>query len=194
VTVPLGVLQAVSIQFDPEPVTTFEAARSLEFGHVYRITFRFRNAFWEEDVRFKQAGFLISNDKQFFAWWTMHPIIAPLLTGWCAGSAADQFRNSPRSVIVEAALGSLARILNRKVPLPDEIYFHDWQRDPFFRGAYSYAPVGGLRARETLAKPIEGTLFFAGEATELKGHSATVHGAIASGVRAARLVLKRSPK
>lgn len=33
------------------------------------------------------------------------------------------------------------------------------------------------------------TLFFAGEATELQGHSATVHGAIASGVRAAKLAL-----
>jgi monoamine oxidase len=33
------------------------------------------------------------------------------------------------------------------------------------------------------------TLFFAGEATELEGHHATVHGAIATGERAAREVL-----
>ena len=87
------------------------------------------------------------------------------------------------------ALASLARILKRKIPRPDEIYFHDWHRNPFFRGAYSYVPVNGLRARENLAKPVADTLFFDGEATELKGHSATVHGAIASGVRAAALAM-----
>ena len=42
---------------------------------------------------------------------------------------------------------------------------HDWQRDPFARGAYSYVVVGGDRARETLAKPLRRTLYFAGEAT-----------------------------
>jgi monoamine oxidase len=194
VTVPLGILQAAPprpgvIQFDPEPIGILKAARSLEFGVVYRITFRFRSAFWEDDENLKQVGFLVSDDKQFFTWWTTQPVITPLLTAWCAGSAADQFRSSDRSVIIEGALASLARILKRKVPRPDEIYFHDWYRDPFFRGAYSYVPVNGLRARETLAKPVEGTLFFAGEATELKGHSATVHGAIASGARAAALAM-----
>jgi monoamine oxidase len=194
VTVPLGVLQAAPptpgvIQFDPEPTGILKAARSLEFGRVYRMTFRFRSAFWEDDDNLKQVGFLVSKDKQFFTWWTTHPVMTPLLTAWCAGSAADQFRSSDRSVIIASAVASLARILKRKIPPPDEIYFHDWQRDPFFRGAYSYVPVNGLRARETLANPVQGTLFFAGEATELKGHSATVHGAIASGVRAATMAL-----
>lgn len=189
VTVPLGVLQAAahspgSIQFDPEPTEILQAARTLEFGQVYRITFRFGHAFWEDDERFRRVGFLISNDKQFFAWWTTHPIISPLLTSWCAGSAADQFLAADRSTIVADAHASLGRILNRQAPRPEAVFFHDWHSDPLFRGAYSYAPAGGLAARETLAQPLDNTLFFAGEATELEGHSATVHGAIASGVRA----------
>jgi monoamine oxidase len=75
--------------------------------------------------------------------------------------------------------------------LLENAYFHDWHADPFARGAYSYVPVGALRAREALAKPVGGTLYFAGEATETNGHSATVHGAIASGKRAARQILQR---
>jgi monoamine oxidase len=189
VTVPLGVLQGAIIHFDPEPASILAAARSLEFGHVYRVTFRFGSAFWQEDEKFKRVGFLISNDKQFFAWWTMHPIISPLLTGWCAGSAADQFIGADRATVVTEALASLGRILNRKAPKPEAIYFHDWQSDPFFRGAYSYAPVNALSARKTLAQPVDDTLFFAGEATESMGRSGTVHGAIASGVRAANQVL-----
>ena len=40
-----------------------------------------------------------------------------------------------------------------------------------------------------LAEPVEDTLFFAGEHTAAGGHHATVHGAIASGRRAAERVL-----
>jgi monoamine oxidase len=65
----------------------------------------------------------------------------------------------------------------------------DWQADPFSLGAYSYIPVGGIVAPMKLAEPVADTLFFAGEATAADGDSATVHGAIKSGYRAAGEVL-----
>ncbi|MGA8493419.1 MAG: FAD-dependent oxidoreductase, partial [Terriglobales bacterium] len=43
--------------------------------------------------------------------------------------------------------------------------------------------------RSLLGSPIENTLFFAGEATDTTGHNGTVHGAIASGRRAAQEIL-----
>jgi monoamine oxidase len=70
--------------------------------------------------------------------------------------------------------------------LLEAAYSHDWHGDPFACGAYSYVPAGALAARKILAEPVADTLYFAGEATNLNGHSATVHGAIASGKRAAR--------
>lgn len=42
-----------------------------------------------------------------------------------------------------------------------------------------------------LGRQIESTLFFAGEATDTGGHNGTVHGAIASGKRAAVEILRR---
>ena len=66
---------------------------------------------------------------------------------------------------------------------------HDWQRDPFARGAYSYLRVGGEGAREDLAAPIAATVFFAGEATDAE-ESGTVAGALRSGARAAQQVLE----
>ena len=63
-------------------------------------------------------------------------------------------------------------------------YTHDWQADPFSRGAYSYALVGGSNAHRALAKPIANTLFFAGEATNSE-ETGTVAGEIESGRRAA---------
>jgi len=70
-------------------------------------------------------------------------------------------------------------------------YFHDWQTDPFSRGAYSYGKVGANEAQQRLAAPVARTLFFAGEATDRTGNNGTVHGAIASGLRAAAEILVR---
>ncbi|HTD53387.1 MAG TPA: FAD-dependent oxidoreductase, partial [Thermoanaerobaculia bacterium] len=65
---------------------------------------------------------------------------------------------------------------------------HDWSADPFARGAYSYVAVGGAAAPKALARPLQNTLIFAGEATDNE-ESGTVPGAIASGRRAARAIL-----
>jgi len=68
---------------------------------------------------------------------------------------------------------------------------HDWQADPFSRGAYSYVLTGGAeQGQRQLAAPVAETLFFAGEATDFHGHHATVHGAMASGYRAAAEILR----
>jgi monoamine oxidase len=69
-------------------------------------------------------------------------------------------------------------------------YTHNWHSDPFALGAYAYLPVNGLEAQQSLARPLDDTLLFAGEAVSL-GHIGTVHGAIESGRHAALEVLKR---
>ena len=66
---------------------------------------------------------------------------------------------------------------------------HDWGRDPFARGAYSYITVGGGEARLALAQPVEDTLFFGGEATANDGQGGTVNGALETGERAGREAL-----
>ena len=50
--------------------------------------------------------------------------------------------------------------------------------------------VGGEGGPAELARPLRGTLFFAGEAADLEGRTGTVHGAIATGRRAAREAMK----
>jgi monoamine oxidase len=197
VTVPLGVLQAASISFEPEPEEILHAARSLKFGQVMRVVLRFREAFWEAQEEFACAGFVLSDEPSFPTWWTLLPIHAPVMTGWCAGPHTDHLLGKPRAEIVGTALADLSRIVGLRQDRLNEMletaYFHDWHEDPFARGAYSYVPVGALGAREALAEPAGKTLCFAGEATEVNGHSATVHGAIASGKRAARRIISKRP-
>jgi monoamine oxidase len=196
VAVPLGVLQCGSIAFDPEPARALEAARALKFGQVVRVVFRFHEPFWEEKDEFADTGFLLSDQPLFPTWWTCLPVRAPILTGWSAGPHADGLIGKSKTEIVALALADLSKIttfnterLNR---LLAAAYFHDWHDDPLARGAYSYVPVGALGARERLATAAGARLYFAGEATDIEGHSATVHGAIASGRRAARQILEPS--
>jgi monoamine oxidase len=94
---------------------------------------------------------------------------------------------------IAGALASLARMLGSD---PDELgaaveawHAHNWSMDPFSRGAYSYVRVGGLDAQKRFGQPVEDTLYFAGEAVNAEGHAGTVHGAMASGERAAEMIL-----
>jgi monoamine oxidase len=88
-------------------------------------------------------------------------------------------------------MASLAKIFGRSdlEPLLVSFHTHDWQSDPFSRGAYSYAPKGAAAVSEALSRPMEDTLFFAGEHTDTTGNWGTVHAALDSGLRAAAQVL-----
>jgi monoamine oxidase len=156
----------------------------VEVGHVVKIVFRFRERFWDD------FNFVHSDDEYVPTWWSAAPVRAPLLTAWSGGHAADRLLAEGSEAMIGRALDSLAKTFGlsrrRVASLLDATYVHDWQADPFSRGAYSYAGVGGSRAYSELAKPVGNTLFLAGEATS--SQTGTVAGAIASGRRAARQI------
>lgn len=63
-----------------------------------------------------------------------------------------------------------------------------WAADPFARGACSFHALGSTQqARQVLAQPLAGRLFFGSEATVAR-HFGKARGADASGLRAARPV------
>lgn len=192
VTVPLGVLQSGAIEFDPEPATLREACRSIETGHAARIVFQFRRPLWEESELVRGSSFLHVDAPFMPTWWTALPARAPILTAWTGGPGAEAAPVDPREWIGRA-LDTLARLLGaEREALAGEVvnwHAHNWSVDPFARGAYSYVRVGGLDAQKRFGEPLEDTLYFAGEAANAEGHSATVHGAMASGERAARLIV-----
>jgi monoamine oxidase len=198
ITVPLGVLQAPenapgAVRFSPA-LSQFRAVLDrLEMGQALRITAAFRPSFWEQHPQLSWTGFIHSDEKSFPTWWTTLSPRLPALTGWTGGPKAEALVGLSDAALADRAIDSLTRILGiASESLEEQVkgyWLHNWSRDPFARGAYSYAGVGGLEARGELATPIEDTLFFAGEATDTEGHSGTVHGAIATGKRAARAII-----
>jgi len=188
VTLPLSLLQssgerAARVRFTPAIVETKNAADKLAMGQVAKVVMRFREPCWEDFV------FIHSPAESFPTWWSQFPSQAPLLAGWAGGTRAEKLSLESDDALLDHALESLSHIFRlSKSALEEsleEFYTHNWHRDPFSAGAYSYIPVGGVDAEAQLGRPLEDTLFFAGEATNSDGHFGTVHGAITTGLRAA---------
>jgi predicted NAD/FAD-dependent oxidoreductase len=189
-TLPLGVLRAGSVQFDPEPVTVLQAASRMIMGPAVRVVYEFDQNLEEAFIALKGAGFVMCPEATLPVWWTTNPRPSPMVTGWIAGRKLlkhDVHALPEKGLITLAAMvgGPLQQVRNRMMRWST----HDWQVDRYSMGAYSYAGVGGARASEELAAPVESTLFFAGEHTDVSGHWGTVHGALRSGYRAAKQVV-----
>ncbi len=181
-TLPLGVLQARAVAFSPSPVEPFAAAAQLDPGQVQRMVLQFRG-----DPSFPESmHFLFANPLHPPTFWTTAPRPSPLLTCWVGGPRA--LATTTAESLEASARAALARIFSRELPV-EAAHFHDWMADPYTRGAYSWAPRGAADAYAALAEPVEQTLFFAGEHTDTTGHPGTVHGALGSGLRAARQAL-----
>jgi monoamine oxidase len=166
-------------------------------GSVVRLTFWLSEAFWEARSPLRRGApglellsFLHTSDPDVPVWWTAFPVRAPLLVGWVGGPAATALaaeRDEPLESRAVAALARQLGVARRRIErLVEGCWAHDWEHDPFARGAYSYPLVGGSDAAAELARPAGRTLFFAGEAADPEGRTGTVHGAIATGTRAAK--------
>ena len=209
VTVPVGVLVAStgtagSIVFDPPLPSVEHALAGLAMGPVVRMSLRFDHPFWldrryAEHLTFPgldQTSFILSKGRAAFpVCWTTYPVRAPLLTTWVGGPGAGAMSRLSLPKLEANAVASVAHTFSttprviRGMLL--ESFHHDWTNDPFARGAYSYSRVGGHDAPRELARPIRGTIWFAGEATDQQGDIGTVHAAIGSGERAAHQIMRR---
>lgn len=205
VSLPLSLLKTSepgAVEFIPPlPSQKLAALNKLEMGTVVRVVLRFRERFWDDiavDGRkraiLSDMSFLFSDDEFFPTWWTTMPRRLPLITGWAPFRSGERLSGRTQDAVVGQAVEALSWLsgvsLQTVANQMDAAYFHDWQTDPFSRGAYSYAKAGADGAQAQLATPIENALFFAGEATDTSGHNGTVHGAIASGYRAAEEIVK----
>jgi monoamine oxidase len=191
-TVPLGVLKAGVIRFDP-PLSAEKqtAIARLGFGNVFALNLRLRGAtvrqhlgdfgvLWgDTSTTFRRPVDRLSHGEEVLSAFTTgrEARRRALLDdeGLVAATRAEWDTIAPAGASLGAVVG---------------LAVHRWPSDPWVRGGYSFFPPGsGLDDRRTLAAPVDGRLFFAGEATDVDGASATVPGAIATGERAAEEVL-----
>lgn len=193
VTVPLGVLKANLIEFDPPlPGEKRRAISAIGFGPVMETILRLRGGNLRD--RLGEYAMLWGNTSTSFD----RPFVGlqgrpDILSAFTAGREAGRRSALPDREVVDATLEELQSFLpfSLRVGEVETYLIRRWPQNEFVRGGYSFLPPGaGVPDRAALAASVDGRLFFAGEATHATGEPATVHGAIETGYRAAAQVLQ----
>lgn len=187
--VPIGVLRANAIRFEPGlPDGVTAALGALGFGAGLKLALEFPRTAWPEDRHFLVQGGARSADTLVFSNLALHTERPVLLMESYLDTARRLERQRLRETVAEVCGRLRASIPG--LPEPTAARRSDWNSSPLSGGAYSFWKVGSTE--EDLAwlqHPIGDRLFLAGEHTDDR-YPGTVHGAWRQGVRAARRALK----
>lgn len=189
VTVPLGVLKAGAITFDPPlPERHHRAIDALGFGVLSKSFFRFDRRGWTVANAFYQY---LSADNGWWAQWFTLPVDAgPIVLAFNPGDRGRVVESAASDQLIATAQPIAHRLFGDDVS-PVDVKTSNWSTDPYARGAYSFhAPGSSLDDRRRLQEPVSDRLYLAGEAVGVD-NPATVHGAMASGRRAAEELMRR---
>lgn len=186
VTLPLGVLKAGTVVFDPPLGSAKQRAiDALGMGSLAKLLLFFDEPFWPRDRYVfghvpEQGETLPADVVNLFASNGIACLV--ILVG---GDLGRWLERSSLEEATEWGLRFLRRLWGTSVPSPSRVLRTEWSLDPFALGSYSYVAVGSTPADfEALAEPVSDRLFFAGEATD-RAHWACAHSAYLSGLREA---------
>jgi monoamine oxidase len=185
VTVPTNVLSAGGLRFHPALPDKIDAAAALPLGLADKVFLRLDGA--EEFP--KDSHLYGAVDRVGTGTYHLRPFGRPLIEAYFAGQLARDLEAEGGAAFASFAIGELAALLGAGIrERLHPIAVTAWAHDPYAQGAYSYALPGHADARLMLATPVDGRLFFAGEACMVNDFS-TAHGAYRSGVAAAAAVI-----
>ncbi len=186
VTVPTNLIADEAIRFHPPLSAKVDAARGLPLGLADKVTL----ALAEPDALPVEGNLRGATMRTEMGTYHIRPFGQPCIEGFFGGRFAQTLEDAGPGAIAAQGIDEIVAFLGndfrRKLkPLAES----RWAHDRFARGSYSHALPGHAGKRAVLAAPVDGRLFFAGEATS-PGFFSTAHGARDSGARAAGEVLE----
>ena len=203
VTVPISILKSGGISFSPAlPGEMTSALSRMGMDPTVRLILDFKKNFWVENSDFIWGG--TTAPQYFNAGVGRSEFYRTMSITINGAKAAALSAKGPDLMIADilaeldalyAGQGSLyiRRNLDTADPNFDKIIYilKDWSKDEFIKGGYSY-PLASATANDRLAlgKSVNNKLFFAGEATDIKGDAGTVSGALSSAERVSEEVVK----
>jgi monoamine oxidase len=181
ITVPTNLIADEAIRFHPALRAKVEAARGLPLGVDDKVMLALDDA----DALPKDGNLRGATMRTAMGSFHLRPFGQPCIEGFFGGTFARELEGEGCGAFAAESIDQIVALLGsgfrRKLkPLAES----RWAHDPFARGAYSHALPGHAGDRAVLAAPVDGRLFFAGEATSPNFFS-TAHGARDSGERAA---------
>jgi monoamine oxidase len=186
VSVPTNLIADEAIRFHPALPAKVDAARGLPLGLADKVTL----ALAEPEALPKEGNLRAATMRTEMGTYHLRPFGQPCIEGFFGGRFARKLEDAGDGAICAAAIDEIVGLLGndfrRKLkPLAQS----RWAHDPWARGSYSHALPGHAGDRAVLAAPVDGRLFFAGEAT-CPNFFSTAHGARDSGERAAKEILE----
>lgn len=202
VSTSIPILRKGDVKFVPDlPANKQQALNRLGFGNAIKILLKFNKRFWPADCYDVVCG----EDKAFCPeYWfeefqdkiTKKKVY--MVTGFAAGGHADDIAKYDEKEIIRQSLQHLDRLfkintsLKTTTPATDTFaggMVYNWGEDPYIQGGYSYPahnPSGcNIEDIRTVARPMQGRIFFCGEATNEKLNP-TVNGAMETAERAVK--------
>jgi monoamine oxidase len=181
VTIPTNLIAIEAIRFHPALPDKVDAARGLPLGLADKVVL----ALDEPEALPKDGNLRGATMRTEMGTYHLRPFGQPCIEGYFGGRFAQALEDAGDGALAAQSIDEIAGFLGndyrRKLkPLAQS----RWAHDPFARGSYSHALPGHAGKRAVLAAPVDGRLFFAGEATSPNFFS-TAHGARDSGERAA---------
>ena len=185
-TASLGVLKSEVIRFRPKlPKAKRKAIQSLGFGSLEKIVLTFEERFWNDskfifNLNENKNGLVFPSISDF-----TNEVGCPTLGIYYSAKYAKWLMQHSDEEILKKILNTLEKMFNQKNLEPTDYHISRWTTDPHFNGGYSFSNSDDtLKDIRVLGKPVDGRLFFAGEATSVEGQGYT-HGALMSGIREA---------
>ena len=189
VTVPLGVLKAEALAFDPPlPARKRDAIARLGWGQLTKVIVLFDEPFWppEQYVFGYMCRTVFEHPTNIINTWFTHRI--PALVMLIGGNRGREVEAWPEAQLRAWVLTLLKDLFGTDIPEPRDVRRTSWASDPFSRGSYAYIRVGATPADiDDVAAPVGTRLLFAGEAT-YRQHWGCAHGAYVSGLREAQRI------
>lgn len=180
VAVPTPLL--AEIAFEPGlPEAKRAAIDALPLGHDEKVFLAIDgNPFGGEDEFHAQFRY----DREATGNYHLRQYGLPMVEGYFGGDLARDLGEAGLAAMAAFAVDEIAAVFGEGIrrhlaPLARTT----WAQEAWTRGAYSYALPGRADARSVLAEPLDGRLFFCGEATSSRD-PASCHGAHTSGLRA----------
>jgi len=185
VTVPTNLIADEAIRFHPALPDKVDAAAHLPLGLADKVVL----ALAEPETLPAEGNLRGATMRTEMGTYHLRPFGQPCIEGFFGGRFARALEDAGDGAIAAHSIDEIVSFLGsdfrrRLKPLKES----HWAHDPFARGSYSHALPGHAGKRAVLAAPVEGRLFFAGEATS-PNFFTTAHGARDSGERAAKEVL-----
>jgi len=186
ITVPTNLIADQAIRFYPALPEKVDAATNLPLGLADKVVL----SLTEPEALPKEGNLRGATMRTEMGTYHLRPFGQPCIEGFFGGCYAKTLEDAGDGAIAAASIDEIVSFLGSDFrcklrPLKES----RWAHDPFARGSYSHALPGHAGKRAVLAAPVDGRLFFAGEATS-PNFFTTAHGARDSGERAAKEVLE----